>query len=90
MLRATLAYKQPRVTVGFRTWLSIVVVSARGCPGSTCISPVLLEKCKLHRQLAMSSGMARNLAEVYPNLAQESLHVVRKERVETVLIATIS
>ena len=24
-----------------------VMVSARGCPGSTCISPVWLERCKL-------------------------------------------
>ena len=24
-----------------------IMVSARGCPGSTCISPVWLERCKL-------------------------------------------
>ena len=35
-----------------------VMVSARGCPGSTCISPVWLERCKLSlsRSLGLSSG----------------------------------
>ena len=28
-----------------------VMVSARGCPGSTCISPVWLERCKLSLSL---------------------------------------
>ena len=31
-----------------------VMVSARGCPGSTCISPVWLERCKLSLSLSLS------------------------------------
>ena len=30
-----------------------VMVSARGCPGSTCISPVWLERCKLYLSLSL-------------------------------------
>ena len=32
-----------------------VMVSARGCPGSTCISPVWLDRCKLSLSLSLST-----------------------------------
>ena len=31
-----------------------VMVSARGCPGSTCVGPVWLERCKLSLSLSLS------------------------------------
>ena len=34
-----------------------VMVSARGCPGSTCISPVWLERCKLSLSLSLSLSL---------------------------------
>ena len=33
------------------------MVSARGCPGSTCISPVWLERCKLSLSLPLSRSV---------------------------------
>ena len=33
-----------------------VMVSARGCPGSTCISPVWLDRCKLSLSLSLLSS----------------------------------
>ena len=38
-----------------------VMVSARGCPGSTCISPVWLERCKLSLSLSLKALLASNV-----------------------------
>ena len=40
-----------------------VMVSARGCPGSTCISPVWLERCKQYLSLSLSVLLTQAIQE---------------------------
>ena len=45
-----------------------VMVSARGCPGNTCISPVWLERCKLSLSLPLSVDNIYNVSHQRDNI----------------------
>ena len=49
-----------------------VMVSARGCPGSTCISPVWLERCKLSLSLSTLHSLSSQtyMSGSYPLISQ--------------------
>ena len=47
------------------------MVSARGCPGSTCISPVWLERCKL----SLSPSLSLSSARAMPTTSSEPVHM---------------